>query len=100
MTTTNSEDREFPPLLHMYVSRRSVYGGKIVLKQPTEDILIVQRSDWSRGLAVTLAVVIGGLPLLLASVPLLIWGCMCYAGRQRYSKWIGLLGVTGIPGLS
>jgi cell division protein FtsW (lipid II flippase) len=40
-----------------------------------------------------------GLPLVFVSVPLLIWGCMCYAEGKRYSKWIGLLGAAGIPGL-
>jgi MFS family permease len=40
-----------------------------------------------------------GLPLVLASLPLLVWGCMRYAEGKRYSKWVGLLGAAGIPGL-
>lgn len=40
-----------------------------------------------------------GLPLVLASVPLLIWGCMRYAEGERYSKWVGVIGAAGIPGL-
>ena len=40
-----------------------------------------------------------GLPLILASVPLLLWGCVRYAEGKRYAKWVGLLGLAGIPGL-
>lgn len=40
-----------------------------------------------------------GLPLVLLSVPLLIWGCMHYAEGKRYSKWVGLLAAVGVPGL-
>ncbi len=37
--------------------------------------------------------------LLLASIPLFIWGCMNYAEGKGYSKWLGLLGILGIIGL-
>lgn len=40
-----------------------------------------------------------GLPLIAASLPLLIWGCLRYAEAKRYVKWVGLLGAAGIPGL-
>jgi hypothetical protein len=53
--------REPPTIPHVYVRRRSVYGGAVVLKRPTDDILIVARSVWSRTAALVLAGVIGWL---------------------------------------
>lgn len=40
-----------------------------------------------------------GLPTILASVPLFIWGCLNYAEGKGHSKWAGLIGVAGIIGL-
>jgi hypothetical protein len=37
--------------------------------------------------------------LVLAGLPLLIWGCMHYAEGKGHSKWIGLVGLTGMFGL-
>lgn len=39
-----------------------------------------------------------GLVLLLAGVPVLIWGCMEYAAGKGYAKWIGIAGAAGILG--
>lgn len=40
-----------------------------------------------------------GCLLILASLPLLIWGCLHYAEGKGHSKWIGLVGLTGFLGL-
>lgn len=40
-----------------------------------------------------------GCLLILASLPLLIWGCMHYAEGKGHSRWIGLVGLTGLIGL-
>lgn len=40
-----------------------------------------------------------GLILILASLPVFIWGCMNYAEGKRHSKWVGLVGMAGIIGL-
>lgn len=66
----SSGNREPPAIPYVYVPRRSVYGGAVVLKQPTEDVLIVARSVWSRSAALALAAVIGWL-----SSQLLYWHC-------------------------
>lgn len=55
----SSEQVDHPPLLQMYVPRRAVYGGDVVLQQPSEHILVVRRSVLSRVSFLTLAVVIG-----------------------------------------
>lgn len=40
-----------------------------------------------------------GLLLILASLPVFIWGCLNYAQGKGHSKWVGLVGVVGIVGL-
>lgn len=40
-----------------------------------------------------------GCLLILASMPLLLWGCMHYAQAKGHSRWIGLVALTGIIGL-
>ena len=40
-----------------------------------------------------------GLVLILASIPVFIWGCMNYAEGKGHSKWVGLVGLAGIIGL-
>ncbi len=37
--------------------------------------------------------------LILASLPVFIWGCLNYAEGKGHSKWVGLVGVVGIAGL-
>ncbi len=40
-----------------------------------------------------------GLLLMLAGVPMMIWGCSNYAVGKRYSKSLGWVGMAGILGL-
>ena len=40
-----------------------------------------------------------GLILILASLPVFIWGCVNYADGKGHSKWVGLVGLAGIVGL-
>ena len=40
-----------------------------------------------------------GLILILASLPVFIWGCMNYAEGKGHSTWVGLVGLAGIIGL-
>jgi len=40
-----------------------------------------------------------GLLLILASLPVFIWGCLNYAEGKGHSKWVGLVGIAGILGL-
>ncbi len=40
-----------------------------------------------------------GLLLLLASIPIFLWGCMNYAAGKGHSQWVGLAGLAGIIGL-
>jgi len=40
-----------------------------------------------------------GLVLILASLPVFIWGCLNYAEGKGHLKWVGLVGVAGIIGL-
>ncbi len=42
---------------------------------------------------------LGGLLLVLAGVPMMIWGCVNYAEGKRYSRSFGLIGMAGILGL-
>ncbi len=37
--------------------------------------------------------------LLLAGLPLIVWGCLNYAEGKGYPKWVGLLGAAGLFGL-
>ena len=43
--------------------------------------------------------IVGGVVLILASLPVFIWGCMNYAEGKGHTKWIGLVGIAGIVGL-
>ena len=43
--------------------------------------------------------VLSGVVLILASLPLVVWGCVNYAEGKGHPKRIGLLGVAGIFGL-
>lgn len=45
------------------------------------------------------ASIIGGVVLILVSIPVFTWGCMNYAEGKGYSKWVGLIGLAGIIGL-
>ena len=45
------------------------------------------------------AAVLFGLILILASLPVFIWGCINYADGKGHSKWVGLVGLAGIIGL-
>lgn len=45
------------------------------------------------------ATAIFGLVLILASLPVFIWGCMNYAEGKGHSTWVGLVGLAGIIGL-
>ena len=40
-----------------------------------------------------------GIVLLVASVPIFVWGCMNYAEGKGHSKSIGLVGLAGLIGL-
>ena len=40
-----------------------------------------------------------GIVLLVASVPIFVWGCMNYAEGKGHSKSFGLVGLTGLIGL-
>jgi uncharacterized membrane protein YidH (DUF202 family) len=40
-----------------------------------------------------------GLVLILASLPVFIWGCVNYAEGKGHSTWVGLVGLAGIIGL-
>lgn len=40
-----------------------------------------------------------GIVLIVASIPVFVWGCMNYAEGKGHSKWVGLVGSTGLPGL-
>jgi hypothetical protein len=40
-----------------------------------------------------------GCLLVLASLPVLVWGCMNYAEGKGHSKWVGLVGLAGCIGL-
>ena len=42
---------------------------------------------------------LSGLLLILAGVPMMIWGCLNYAEGKGHSKWVGLVGMAGILGL-
>lgn len=42
---------------------------------------------------------LSGVVLVLASLPLFIWGAMHYAQGKGHSKWLGIAGMLGVVGL-
>ncbi len=44
-------------------------------------------------------VAMAGSLVILASIPVLVWGCMHYAQGKGHNKWVGLVGLAGCIGL-
>ena len=82
--------------------------GRTTSSMPTQ-----QRSNTNIGLGMGFVLQLGGLflfeteddraltalVLILASLPLVVWGCLNYAEGKGHPKWTGLVGVAGVFGL-
>ena len=60
--------------------------------------IVAQLAGFALSKTEGMGAMLGFLPIL-GSLPVVLWGCLNYAGGNGHSKWVGLVGLAGRIGL-